>query len=452
MKIIRFLMIIVVFSLFIGCPKKKDENQVEKKEESSDKVLTKNDEGDIFKQFLQTASILDKLSEYDGIKFEQDKLLADFESIYIKRLLNDSDDMLPMFFREYSKNKELYEKYLNFIDGKIEPSPEKCFLYLIKGFWSAVNYRYEPFFHSLKMLEIFSPDSWSYHLLKGYGYFQRWENEDAIKHLKLALESYCEKVSSQKCLETSEDYTYTLVTGMIKKIEESQKEEIYAMSKFKISNHEDCYFMEINKENNEEGESVFWTGICKNGWTEGKGELIYKKSGNRYKVFMDKGRMNGSAEIVLKDGRKVVGEFKNNIKSGLWKHYNKKGVLIKSAPVNQEGKYHGSGFEIVKMDSNNVKFEGNFKNGEAMRDGKTFCFWGTDKESEFPYIVHRYIKKSGQILIPICNAPPNWKENVEQEKLMWKKRLQKVKNNEEKYKKKKHDCSLIKGFGYIRKN
>lgn len=444
----------MVFSLCVGCPEKKDETKAEKIEELGDLTLTKNDEDDVFGQFIQTASILDKLSKYDSndIKFEQDKLLADFESTYIKRLFNDSDEMLPMFFREYSKNKDLYEKYLNFIDKKIELSPDNCSLYLTKGFWSAVNYQYEHFFQSLKMLEIFKPDSWSFHLLKGYGYFQRWKNEDATQHFKLALETYCDQVSSKKCLKTSEDYTYTLITEMIKKIEESQNEEIYAMSKFKISNHEGCFFVEINKEKNREGESVSWTGKCQNGWTEGKGELIYKKSGNKYKVFMDKGRMNGPAEIVLKDGIRVVGEFKNNIKSGRWKHYDKNDILIKDVPVNQEGKYHGSGFEIVKMASNNVKFEGTFKNGEAMRDGKTFCFWNTDEEKEFPFVAHRYIKKPGQILIPICNASSNWKEIIEQEKIMWKKKLQELKNNKETYINKKQGCNLIKGFDYIRKS
>ncbi len=426
-----------------GCPSKKKENTFEPK---------KNETSNFQEDFLQDfKSKFDDNPNYKDVFVSFDKAMAYY-------LITQPPELIK---NKKEKNRNLKNKmgvFVGLLSDIISEYPERCSLYNLRGYISAIAGTRDDFlFNNADMLENFDLSDWSAKILIAYSYFQKYDDNKALSYIDSALTSYCNEELGNDCSGSSKDLVFKVINDWKRSITKEQEEVLFDISKYKLDNHDNCYFMETNAKN-KEGESVSWSGKCKDGWAEGKGELVYEKSGNRIKVFMKKGFMSGKIKITFISGNYATGKAKNSIPVGRWKVFNKGDEVIQDVYRDEKGRVNGEGFYIVYSDDNlSVKFHGEYKNNFPVRGGKLTCQYKGEAPKEKPYVVHRFTmpdeKRLNHKLQPLCGLPgeseEDWKNNENLFKIAEEKELNRIKKIIKNKNLDGNNCTVEKGFNFV---
>lgn len=71
------------------------------------------------------------------------------------------------------------------------------------------------------------------------------------------------------------------------------------------------------------GETISWSGGCRNGLAHGAGTVswfVHGTPNGRYEGILNNGRMNGNGTAIYPSGNRYVGEFKDGVPDG-WGTY-----------------------------------------------------------------------------------------------------------------------------------
>ena len=456
----------MILVFIVGCPSKSKKKEVVNEKISEATIKKYQLLSDQFKKKEVWADIVVDTGVEKNIK----EVYAKMEAGLFKGLFKGNDSRAFMVGKNSSLENKDFEKLQNMIDNVLDSSPEDCSLYVLRAWLSAYYYQYENMFDNVSIIENFNPEDWSAKLLMAFSYFQRWEYEKAADYFEETLSSYCKASSEEVCSDDSDDFLYGFINNIKSDMKEEYQYDPFSLSKESIPNHKNCYayigrfrsFFDKKRGNDERIKIKSWKGECRNGLAEGKGSLMYE-NGTKANLVFKEGIANGPAEIIYDDGDTSRGLIKNGKHYGRWITSDSNGKVVSDVSYDEKMWRSGKGFAITSSLKSYlvdlfgedevygeylVKFEGNFKYGE-MIDGKAYCFYGTEKEREVPYFTHRTITIPGQLNLPMCKSPNNWKDirKIEQEKREEeKKRINKLINEDNN---KKQDCSIMKGFEHL---
>lgn len=336
------------------------------------------------------------------------------------------------------KWNKLLIKFLLLSTDAISKKPDSCSFYALRAYIAALTRSDDMLFKSLDMIEKFNPRSWATNLLIAYIYYQKWEDDKAIKYLDKALNNYCKE---GRCVNSNAKIVVE-INKLKKRIKANAEELKYDFSKTEVSNIANCYFMELNGGDEEKGRTINWSGKCNNGFAEGKGVMEFSND-LKYEAFYEKGYLNGNAKITWANGSFAEGRFTNGVQSGEWCYYKNGKKFFAVENFDSKGRYHGKTAEWMK---NNYIVEMVFKHGVPTRDIKAF-----QNKKEVRFTVYRNTQKRGRDIKFFSKKDGRVRAALERFEAIMMKDMEKLRDVSEKDLKKNDECSIEDGFNYILK-